>query len=177
MPYRYITPQERLKWFVSSTVGYESLAGGLLSAGIGTAWDHPPEYGTHWEGFGQRYGMRLTGISTGNAMEAGLGAIWHEDPRYIPAFHQPFKRRVVNVIDLTFRSYHADGQKYPAYARYAADLGNNFLSNTWRVPSASNWHSALVRSAEGMGGRALGNTFREFSPDVIRLFRHKTAAP
>jgi hypothetical protein len=30
-----------------------------------------------WETlFGKRYGMRLTGVSVSNAMEASLGAIW-----------------------------------------------------------------------------------------------------
>ena len=32
----------------------------------------PSEYGPHWEGYGKRYGIRLTGIATGNAMEAGV---------------------------------------------------------------------------------------------------------
>lgn len=60
-------------------------------------------------------------------------------------------QRAKNIVDLTFRSYRKDGERYPAYARYAADLGNNFLSNTWRVSSEADWQHALVRSAEGMG--------------------------
>jgi len=55
---------------------------GLFSAGIGTGRDTAKEHGLHWGGFGDRYGMRLTGISTGNVIEAGLGALWEEDPRY-----------------------------------------------------------------------------------------------
>jgi len=47
---------------------------GPLSAALGTATNSPGEYGPHWAGFGKRYGMRLTGVSTGNAMEASLGA-------------------------------------------------------------------------------------------------------
>jgi hypothetical protein len=174
--YRAITPKERVTWFVRSTVGLQSLTGGLFSAGLGTAIDSPDEYGPHWDGFAQRYGMRLTGISVGNAMEASLGAVWGEDPRYFRTTHQPFGKRVKNIVDLTFRSYRTDGERYPAYARYAADLGNNFLSNTWRVPSDSTTSRALIRSAEGMGGRALSNTFMEFYPSVVRLIRHKHTA-
>ncbi len=156
-----------------STVGFQSLASGVFSAGISTATNSPHEYGPHWSGFADRYGMRLTGISVGNGMEAGLGSIWGEDPRYFRAANEPFKSRVKNVIDLTFRAYGKDGERHLAYARYSADLGNNFLSNTWREPSESDWQHALIRSAEGMGGRALSNTFKEFSPDVIRLIRRK----
>jgi hypothetical protein len=161
-----------MKWFVRATVGPQSLTGGLFSAGLGTAMNSPHEYGPHWGGFGDRYGMRLTGISTGNAMEAGLGAVWGEDPRYFRTTGQPFGRRVKNIVDLTFRSYRRDGERHLAYARYAADFGNNFLSNTWRVPSESDTSHALIRTAEGMGGRALSNTFKEFWPDIINLFHH-----
>jgi hypothetical protein len=72
---------------------------------------------------------------------------------------------------LTFKAYRTDGDRHLAYARYAADVGNNFLSNTWRVPSASDWQHALLRSGYGIGGRALSNTFQEFWPDVVKFVR------
>lgn len=169
-----ITPKQRLTWFVRSTAGPESLLlAGPISAGWGTAFDHPKEYNTSWEGFGQRYGMRLTGISTGNAMEASLGAIWGEDPRYFRTQNEAFKKRVVNVVDLTFRAYRPDGERHFAYARMAGNVGNNFLSNTWRVPSDSDWQSALIRIAEGIGGKAVGNAASEFLPDLIKLIRRR----
>lgn len=171
--YRPITSRERLEWFTRSTVGGTSFVGGLFSSALGTAIDTPSEYGPHWDGFGKRYGMRLTGISTGNAMEAALGAAWGEDPRYFSVNHQPFGSRVRNVVDLTFRAYQDDGERHLAYARYAATFGNNALSNTWRAPTESDWQHALVRTAEGFGVRALSNTFREFFPQAVRKLRHK----
>jgi hypothetical protein len=169
-----ITAKGRLKWFVLSTVGMESLLfAGPWSAGWGTAFDRPHEYNTSWEGFGQRYGMRLTGVSTGNAMEASLGALWGEDPRYFRTEGQPFKKRVTNVIDMTFRAYRDDGERHFAYARLAGNVGNNFLSNTWRVPSESDWQSASIRVAEGIGGKFVGNAVYEFAPDVLKWLRRK----
>ena len=165
-----ITPEQRLQWFMHSTVGIESLLiAGPISAGWGTATERPPEYGPHWEGFGQRYGMRLTGVSTGNAMEASLGALWGEDPRYYRAAGEPFKRRVLHVLDLTFRAYQTDGQLHFAYARLAGNVGNNFLSNTWRVPSESDWQSASLRVLAGIGAKAVANAADEFLPDVVRI--------
>jgi len=176
--YMPITPEERLQWFVRSTVGLQSLLlAGPFSAGWGTAFGNPPEYNNGWKGFAQRYGMRLTGLSTGNAMEASLGAIWGEDPRYFRTTNQPFKKRVINVIDLTFRAYRPDGDRHFAYARTMGNVGNNFLSNTWRVPSESDWQSASLRVLAGIGGRAASNAFQEFFPDVVRLIRHKPATP
>jgi len=173
-PYVPITPQQRLRWFLRSTVGVESLLfAGPFSAGWGTAFDHPHEYNTSWEGFGQRYGMRLSGVSTGNAMEASIGALWGEDPRYFRTQDQPFKKRVVNVIDLTFRAYRDDGERHFAYARIAGNVGNNFLSNTWRVPSDSDWQSASIRVVEGIGAKAVGNAVYEFVPDLWKKLRGK----
>ncbi len=75
-----ISGTQRLKWFTDATVGPESLVAGVFSAGWGTARTIPPEYDAHWEGFAKRYGMRLTGVSVGNAIEGGLGAVWGEIP-------------------------------------------------------------------------------------------------
>ncbi len=164
--YKPITGKQRVEWFVLSTAGPSSLAGGLFSAGLGTALDKPAEYGPHWEGYGKRFGMRLTGVSTGNLMEAGLGAAWGEDPRYFTTADRPFGGRVKNIVDLTFRAYRPDGERHLAVARYTATVGNNFLSNLWRTESEADWQHALIRTAEGFGGRALSNTVTEFLPEV-----------
>ncbi len=171
--YTPITAGGRLRWFLRSTVAPRSLVGGLFSAGLSTATNSPFEYGPHWEGFGKRYGMRLTGLSTGNAMEATLGAVWGEDPRYFHTVNQPFSARVKNILDLTFRAYGPDGERHPAYARYAANLGSNFLSNTWRAHSEADWQHALLRTAEGFGGSALSNAVSEFVPAVWKRFRRQ----
>ena len=72
--YRPITGRQRAGWFVRVWLG-QSLVSGLFSSGFSTALNRPKEYGTHWDGYGKRYGMRLTGVSTGKAMEATLGSL------------------------------------------------------------------------------------------------------
>jgi hypothetical protein len=158
---------ERLKWFAISTAGPLSLlAAGPISAGFGTAINRPKQYGPHWEGFGERYGMRLTGVSTGNAIEASLGTLWGEDPRYFQSPRRGLGTRVKYVIKTTFVAPRRDGTLHPAYARYIGNVGNNFLSNTWRVQSENGAGNALVRCVFGVVGRMSGNAFAEFWPDV-----------
>lgn len=167
--YRPVTLTGRLKWFAVATAGPVSLLGaGPISASWGTLLDRPKEYGTHWEGFGQRYGMRLTGISTGNAIEAGLGSVWGEDPRYFPSHMRGFRARTKYVIKSEFVTPHRDGRWHPAYARYIGNVGNNFLSITWRVPSERTTGNALQRCAYGVLVDLAGNAFSEFWPDVKR---------
>lgn len=167
-----ITGRQRFQWFPQSTAGPESLAAGLLSAGFATAINRPTEYGPHWGGFGKRYAMRLAGVSTGNAMEAGLGSLWGEDPRYFRAAGHPFKGRLKNVVAMTFAARQTDGGWAPAYARYLGNAGNNFLSDTWRADSESGVGDAFVRIALGFAGRMGSNAFAEFWPDARKHIFH-----
>jgi len=168
--YKPVTGPERFKWFVKSTVGPSSLfLYGPLSAALGTATNSPEEYGPHWAGFGKRYGMRLTWVSTGNAMEASLGAIWGEDLRYFPSPNRAFEARVEYVISSTFAAPGRDGRFRPAYARFAGNVGNNFLSNTWRADSEADAGHAALRCLYGVLGKMGSNTFIEFWPDVRKL--------
>jgi hypothetical protein len=164
--YRPITSQESLRWFINSTVGLPHRAGGVFVSAFGTALDRPKEYGPHWEGFADRYGMRIACSATGNAMEAGAGLLLREDPRYFRVPDRPFKARTGNVVQLTFAARGYDSSFRPAYARYMATFGNEFLSNTWRVHSEANAQHALLRTAGDLAGRMAANAWEEFWPDV-----------
>lgn len=173
-PSQPISNGERAVWFVRSTVGPRSLGVGVLSAGWGTAFDKPEEYGRDATGFGKRYAMRLSGVAIGNGIEAGLGAVWGEDPRYerSPAATPP--GRIRHALLMTVMAKRADGRVLPAYARYTAIVGNNLLTNAWRVESESSVPDALARSALGLSGRLVSNLVDEFWPDIRqRVFRKR----
>jgi len=157
-----ITGQERIKWAVRRTIG----SGALFSAAWGTLFDVPREYGTHWQGFGERYAIRLSTLAVSNTMEAGLGAIWGEDPRYVRDAGAPFRNRIGHAAKMTFMAENRDGNLMPAYARFVALPGSNFLSNTWRADSDATLGRASVRTGLRFLGRLGSNTFQEFWPDV-----------
>jgi len=172
--YHAITSRQRMRWFLTNTIGPPHLVGGLFTSAFGTAVDRPKEYGPGWAGFGDRYGMRLTGIVTGNAIEASAGALWGEDPRYFRVPGESFNRRFRNAVQLTFVARRRDGRFAPAYARYIAISGNNFLSNTWRVDSEANTHDAVIRTVDGFAGRLVSNLFEEFWPDIKIFAFHRS---
>ena len=171
--YYPITPGESLRWFLTSTIGPAHMTGVAFVSAGGTAVNRPGEYGTHWEGWANRFGMGMAGSATSNAMEAGVGLLLREDPRYFRVPQQVFSARVGNVARLTFLARNESGRSEPAYARYLGMVGGNFLSNTWRVPSEANAQDALLRSAEAFAGRMAANAFKEFWPDVKNLLRHR----
>jgi hypothetical protein len=167
--YSPITGEERAKWFATSTLR-GAIGGSVFSAAWGTAWGRPEEYPNNWEGFGRRYRMSMAGVVTGNAMEAGLGAIWGEDPRYFPTnlpVKGNMKAKVKNIVVSTFTAKNREGKTMPAYARYIAQPGNNFLANTWRVDSESTVGAALLRTSFGFLGRMTSNALNEFRPNVF----------
>ena len=157
---------------MSNTFGPNNLAGGIFLSAFGTALNRPKEYQPHWGGFGDRYGMLRTSVITGNAIEAGVGLIFREDPRYFRVPDQPVRARVGNVLWLTIAARGGHRNLGPAYARYMAIVGNNFLSNTWRVHSEANARDALLRTSEGFAGRMAANAFEEFWPDIKRHVFH-----
>lgn len=173
-PYHPITVSQRFQWFVVETIGPRSLIAGVFTSAYGTAVDKPREWGPGWPGFADRYGMRLTGIATSNLMEASLGTLRHEDPRYFRVPDEPFPARVRNVIRLTFYAREPSGNFGPAFARLIAIPANNFLSNTWRPNSEANTQDAMLRTAYGFAGRMASNAFSEFWPDIkTHLFHHR----
>jgi len=107
-------------------------------------------------------------------MEAGLGALWGEDPRYFRVPEKPFSGRLRNVIKQTFMARRGAGQFSPAFARYVAFSGNNFLSNAWRADSEADTQHALSRTGWAFAGRMASNAYEEFWPDVKAHLFHRS---
>jgi hypothetical protein len=176
-PYTPITPHERVVWIVKGTLWPEHLLFGAMRTGVATGLDEPEEDGPHWGGFAERFGIRLTGVATSKVMEASVGSLWGEDPRYFRVPEESFGDRVKNVIKMTFFSRRADGKVAPAYARYIAFSGSNFLSNEWRPDSEANTDDAVRRTFEGFAGHMAGNAWNEFWPDAKRYIFHRGRQP
>jgi hypothetical protein len=161
-----ITGEGRVVWAVKSTIVPGSLFVGAVQAGWGNLTDRPREYGEGMEGFGKRFGLRLSSVGTSNLMEASLGAIWGEDPRYRVSHEESTRGRFGHALKMTFMAEKADGTVAPAYARYIAYAGSNAISDAWRPDSQRNVSSTTARIGERFAGRFLGNVFKEFWPSM-----------
>lgn len=168
-----ITAKERVDWVVRNTIGPEALLADGFSAGWGTLFNHPRTYGPHWEGYGERFGLSMSGTALSDAMEASIGAIWGEDPRYRRVPGTGFGHRLEHAAKMTFMAENANGQTQLAYARFIAIPSSNFISNTWRAPGDNEAGNAGIRIGLGFLGRFGNNTFDEFWPDVQKKVFHK----
>jgi hypothetical protein len=165
---------ERLQWVIESSVLPTNILGDAIAAGIGTGIDSPHELGTHWTGFQKRYVNTMSTSLLGNGIEAGLGAAWGEDPRYVPAAPgTPLKGRVMRTVKWTILASNRDGEMRPAYARFVAIPAAAGLSNVWRPESETDFDHFAARTAFGFAGHLGGNAWNEFWPDVKNKLFHK----
>jgi hypothetical protein len=161
-----ITGLERVHWIVDGIVGPRSLGVGVLGGIWQTGFNTPQEWGRTPSGFGKRYLEREADVAISNTIEAGLGALWGEEPRYIPSGRHGLRPRVQYALKTAFLAQRRDGRLAPAWGRYAGNVFNNLIENSWLPPSATTPGETAIRSVEGMVTRMLGNLWEEFWPEV-----------
>lgn len=154
----------RYKWVAKSSVSPVTVGGFMFSSALTTARNAPVEYGPHWDGYAKRIGLRISTGATSRIMEASLGALWHEDPRYVRTTGRGAGYRLLYVVRMAVMAHNERGDVVPAYARYITVPANSFLSNAWRPDSQTSMHDSLVRVPLSFMDRIIANTFSEFWP-------------
>jgi hypothetical protein len=172
-PYVPINFDQRITWVVDGSIGSRSLGVGVVATAWQTAWDTPSEWDRTWPGLGKRYAAREADVTISNTLEAGLGAIWGEEPRYIPSHRHGIGPRARYAVKTVFLAQRRDGQLGPAWGRYVGNTLNNVIENEWLPPSVTTPRETMVRSANGFLGRLIGNVYEEFWPDAQRLLHHR----
>jgi hypothetical protein len=169
-----ITGEQRVDWIVDGTIGRQSL---LLVGPLATIWstgfNTPSEWGRTWSGAAKRYAEREADVAISNTIEAGVGALWGEDPRYIPSGRKGIWPRARYAIKTVVLAQRPDGSLKPAWGRYAGNVFNNLIENAWLPPSVTTPGQTAWRSGLGLLGRLGGNAWEEFWPDVRKRFRKK----
>src|ERR1035437_3775708 len=166
-----ITGLERVHWIVDGIVEPRSLGVGVLGGIWQTGFNTPQEWGRTPSGFGKRYLEREADVAISNTIEAGLGAMWGEEPRYIPSGRRGLRPRVQYALKTAFLAQRRDGRLAPAWGRYAGNVFNNLIENSWLHPRATTPGETAIRSVEGMVTRMLGNLWEEFWPEVRKRIR------
>lgn len=169
LPYQTPTQAQRLKWVGYATLGPPHLTGGIITSAISTGLNSPPEYGPHWDGYFKRQGIRLTGAATSNLIEAELGSLWGEDPRYRRMGTGTVGSRIRYVIRTGFMAYNRQGKLQPAYARFIAVPTSNVISNSWRPDSERTATETVGRVGLGFAVRVGSNAFIEFWPSIRKI--------
>ena len=171
--YEPITASGRVHWWVHSLIGPESLTAGLFVAGYQTARNQPAVWGPHWDGFGKRYGMRLSNIGVSNAIQGGVGSLWGEDPRYFRSGASAMSGRLRHVVMGVVEAKYRDGHYGPNVSYYIGSVSGNFISNEWRPAEQTTTGATFGRVGTGILGKLVSNAFKEFWPDVQEHVFHR----
>ena len=167
-----ITTAQRVDWIVDGTIGRRSLiVVGPLATVWQTGFNTPEEWGRGASGIAKRYAQREADVAISNTIEAGVGALWGEDPRYIPSGRKGIWPRARYAIKTVLLAQRRDGSLKPAWGRYAGNVFNNLIENAWLPPSVTTPGQTAWRSGLGLLGRLGGNAWEEFWPDVRKRFR------
>jgi len=157
-----IDASSRMHWLLVENLSPSSLADDVAVGAVDTWFKSPKEYNTHWTGFGERTGLITGNYGIKSTMEAGLGSLWGEDPRYNQTEGLSKRSRVGNVIKMTFMATNRSGGTMPAYSRYIALAGSNFLFNEWMPTSQATVSQALLRTGLSFLSRMSENAYKEF---------------
>jgi hypothetical protein len=171
--YSAITHTERLNWVAEGLIGRPAVLATVGTVAWQTAWNTPPEWGRTWRGAGQRLAQREADVALSSGIEAGLGALWYEDPRYLRSGQRGVRRRMAYAVRTVFIAPRRDGRMAPAWGRYVGNSLNNIIENAWLPPSQRTWESTVTRTANGMLFRLATNVWAEFRPDVLRLLARR----
>lgn len=173
-PYVSPTFDDRIDWAIRRSFGWRSLTTGALQSGIKTWRNTPEEWGSGWEGFGKRLATRQADVLISSTVEASLGALWGEDPRYWRSDKDGTGSRIWYAVSSAFLTYRPDGTRKFAWARLIGNVSGDAVVRRWYPEGERDWYKwTLTPLGTGFFGKMFSNVFREFSPDLKRKFLKK----
>lgn len=160
------TTQDRVNWVLEGTISLPVVVFNAGDAAFSTYKNWPKEWGRGASGFSKRIGDEEAYSAVSGGLEAGIGSIWGEDPRYRRSSRAGVVRRIRHSVVDTFVAFRPDGRTAPAWGRFAAEAGAVEIENIWLPPSARTPSAIAWRVGEDVAFRVMSNVWDEFWPDL-----------
>jgi hypothetical protein len=166
--YSPITASERAAWIGGEVMS----AGALSSAAFSSAWTmrghSPKEWPRTASGYGRRFADAQATAAVSSSIEAGLGTMWGEDPRYARSGRHEGWARVGHAVTSVALSRWRNGRPAVVWARFAGTVSGSVIENAWLPPSAATRSRTTARVASNFAGQLAANLWTEFWPDLRR---------
>ena len=166
--YSLITSSERAAWVAGEIASPGALSRAAFTSAWMTSGNWPKEWPRSARGYGRRFGDAQAATAISSSIEAGLGSLWGEDPRYFRSGRQERWARVRHAVASVALAHRRDGHRAPAWGRFAGSVAGNAIENAWLPPSAATRSQATARVAIGFAGQLAANLWSEFWPDLRR---------
>ena len=166
-----LTMGERAKYALNRSFSPTTLGAAVFTSGFQTWRGNPEAWGQDWEGYIQRFGMRMGRSVLASSIEFGVGAALGTDPRYRRLGKGSVGTRMKYAVGASFYHHDVRGGRVPAISRFAGIAGANIISNYW-MPDPDNKKIDVVRRCGQQVGWHVGWTvLKEFLPDIKRKLR------
>ena len=136
----------------------------LLDQASGT----PAQWGGGVEGYGRRLASRLGEAIVQGTVQAPLGAILHEDVRYISSSQHGFRRRAVHAVIFSFVTYDSHGHPTPNFANFAGYYVSAAVATSWLPGQHYRAGYTFSTASEQLVLAVPVNLLQEFWPEVRR---------
>lgn len=171
-PYRPLTPHEKFQSFVHHTISPYTFAGALYDATWAQAWGDPREYGGGMEGWGKRLGAAAAGTESRSFFGSFLfPTLLHQDPRYFAMYQGPVMKRGLHAVKRVFVTRNDDGKEVFNSSGLLTIAFTEALCMAWTPEGKRSAGTTFTRMLGAMQGDASYYVLREFTPDVLRLFK------
>jgi hypothetical protein len=103
-------------------------------------------------------------------------ALFKQDPRYEPSRRKGFGHRALHAVSRVFVTRDDDGNLEPNYSRFAGVMTGSALSNIWERSTPGHDRIGTDATIRRFGrsfitGSFNNVVFKEFWPDIIKIFR------
>jgi len=166
--YSPLTSSERAAWVAGEIASPGALSRAAFTSAWMTSENWPKEWPLSARGYSRRFGDTQATTAISSSIEAGLGSLWSEDPRYFRSGQHERWARVRHAVASVALARRRDGHPAPAWGRFAGNVAGNAIENAWLPPSAATHSRTMTRVATVFAGQLAANLWSEFWPDLRR---------
>ena len=135
--------------------------------------NEPPEWGQGMEGYSKRFANRFARSGLQETYEAAGAALLQHEVRYVRSERSGFLPRAAHALAANFVTYDRRGHLTPHISRVGAAFAAEFTGNLWMPASYRNTSKAVRGVGIELGVGSAFNLFREFAPELKRVFVRK----
>lgn len=170
-----LTLRNKFTIYTHQTFGPPALVFPALGAGMRMI-NPPDNYPRDWKdgggAFGRLYGSTLATQTTKRTAQFLMGAILHEDPRYLPAPPgSNVGKRVFHAISYTFVDRTDSGSRTIAFSNFAGAAAGGFAGMAYLPNGFNDATHAEQRALSEFMAIGVSNIVGEFAPQLAPIIR------
>jgi len=170
--YAPLSPHCKLDLFLKQTYSPYTFASAAFGATEAQATGQWPHYGGGMQGWGKRFGATLANTESRRFIQGfALSTILHQDPRYFYSSNRRFFPRVWYSVTRVVITKNGQGDRTFNTSEFLGALFSSALQNSYYPRHDRNLGDTMNRFSGALSSDAIDDLLREFTPDMMRLFR------